>query len=155
MSDETPEVEDQQEAPEAPEVETPDEPDEDTPEEWDPKRAKSKIAKLNREAAGLRQKAQEGEKVPELSEKVTALEAQNLRLEVALDLGLPMAVAKRLNGTTREEIQQDAEELLGMLAPSPKPVSQKPTVRLSGGGAPDAEPEETDLEKIGARMMRR
>lgn len=150
------EVEDQPTEATEPE-ETTDETEEDQPDEaWDPKRAMRKIQKLNRENAALREKASTTEtEKNQTGEKVTALEAANLRYEVALDLGLPKALAKRLTGDTLEEIQADAEELLGLVSPTNKPVTQKPTVRLRGGGAPDQEPEETDLDKIGARMMRR
>lgn len=140
--------------------EKPDEPEEETTEDaWDPKRAQAKIQKLNREAAALREKAKTAEKstqqAADLNEKVTALEAANLRLEVALDLGLPTTLAKRLTGTTTEEIRQDAEELLKLVAPQSKPVTRSPNVRLRGGGEPDAEPEETDLDKIAADMFKR
>lgn len=151
------EVEDQaQEATETSDETTEPEQGGDSDEAWDPKRAMRKIQKLNREAASLREKASTAESnATEKSEKVTALEAANLRYEVALDLGLPKALAKRLTGDTLEEIQADAEELLALVTPSNKPVTQKPSVRLRGGGAPDEEPEETDVRKLGERMFAR
>lgn len=38
------------------------------------------------------------------------------RAEIALEYGLTMAEAKRLQGTTREELEEDAEELVELLA---------------------------------------
>ena len=42
---------------------------------------------------------------------VAAADARALRLEVALEKGLPLALARRLDGNTRDEIVADADEL--------------------------------------------
>lgn len=44
-------------------------------------------------------------------------EARVLRLEVAQAKGLPPALAKRLQGSTREELEADADELLAAVPP--------------------------------------
>jgi len=139
---------DQTEAPEA----------EETDAQWDPERAKRKIAKLNSEAANLRKRLNEAPKAEDVGAKdkrITDLETATLRYEIALDLGLPKEIAARLQGADRDEMVADAEKLLELLAPAKRPATRKPTEALRGGLEPDSEPEETDLSKLGARMFRR
>jgi hypothetical protein len=83
-----------------------------------------------------------------------------LRLEVATAKGLTAAMAKRLAGSTREELESDADELLADFAPAgggdgdkPTPGS-RPKERLRGGGDPTEEPEETDPRKLAAQISR-
>lgn len=139
---------DQADAPEA----------EETDAQWDPERAKRKIAKLNSEAANLRKRLNEAPKAEDVGAKdkrITDLETATLRYEIALDLGLPKEIAARLQGADRDEMVADAEKLLELLAPAKRPATRKPTEALRGGLEPDSEPEETDLSKLGARMFRR
>lgn len=126
--------------------------------QWDPERAKRKIAKLNSEAANLRKRLNEAPKAEDAAAKdkrITDLETSALRYEVALDLGLPKEVASRLQGKDRDEMVADAEKLLELLAPAKRPGTRKPTEALRSGLEPDTEPEETDLTKLGERMFRR
>lgn len=98
-----------------------------------------------------------------LSEQMTAIRTENaelkldkLRTEIAHDKGLPPKWAKRLTGTTREEIEADADDLADTL-PQPEPravLSRKPRENLRGGGRPDDEPEETDPRKLAAKIPR-
>jgi hypothetical protein len=125
---------------------------------WDPERAKRKIAKLNSEAANLRKRVNEAPKAEDVAAKdkrITELETTALRYEVAFELGLPKQIAARLQGSTKEEMLADAEELVELVAPGKRPPSNRPTERLRGGGGEDQEPEETDLSKLGDRMFRR
>ncbi len=138
------------------ETDSPEETD-DKDEQWDPERAKRKIAKLNSEAANLRKRLNETPKVEDVAAKDTrigALETENLRLAVALDLGLPKEIASRLQGKDRDEMVADAETLLELLSPAKRPATRKPTEALRGGLEPDQEPEETDTRKIAERMFR-
>lgn len=98
-----------------------------------------------------------------LTERLQSLESENstlkldkLRSDVASAKGLPAKWAKRLTGTTREELEADADDLAETLpAPAPNvPLSQKPRENLRGGGRPDEEPEETDPRKLAARIPR-
>jgi signal recognition particle GTPase len=150
------------EAPEAEEQATETETDapeaEDKDEQWDPERAKRKIAKLNSEAANLRKRLNEAPKAEDAAAKdkrITDLESAALRYEVALDLGLPKEIASRLQGKDRDEMVADAEKLLELLAPAKRPATRKPTEALRGGLDSDTEPEETDLKKLGERMFSR
>lgn len=150
------------EAPEAEEQTTETETDapeaEDADEQWDPERAKKKIAKLNSEAANLRKRLNDAPKAEDAAAKdkrIGELESASLRYEIALDLGLPKEIAARLQGTDRDEMVADAEKLLELLAPAKRPGTRKPTEALRGGLEPDKEPDETDLSKLGERMFRR
>lgn len=151
-----------EEAPEATEDATttaePDSPEEtdDKGDAWDPERAKRKIAKLNSEAANLRKRVNDAPKAEDVAakdQKITDLERNNLRYDVAFDLGLPKQIAMRLQGNTREEMLEDAQQLVDFIAPAKRPT-QKPTEALRGGLEPEKEPEETDPRKIAERMFR-
>jgi septal ring factor EnvC (AmiA/AmiB activator) len=73
------------------------------------------------------------------------------RYEVALEKGLNLTRAKRLVGTTRDELVADADELLADLGPADgkdrKPPSGKPAEQLRGGGDPDVPPT-VDTRKV-------
>lgn len=94
----------------------------------------------------------EGER---LTEKLTAAEqrAQDaeqraMRLEVAAAKGLTSAQAKRLVGSTVEELEADADEILDAFKPADaeRPPG-RPAENLRPGSVPDAEPSE-DIRKI-------
>lgn len=83
-----------------------------------------------------------------LTDKVTQLEkdlanqtARADRFEVAVEKGLDMVRAKRLTGSTREELEADADELTTWQAGDAKPTPANPTTDLRGGGDPTEEPE--------------
>lgn len=125
---------------------------------FDLERALAKIRKQNSEAENLRKRAKEAEdkaaSIDEKDTRIKALEAENLRIRVGAKHGLPEELIERLRGETEEEILADAEKLLAFVTPR-RPPTDKPTERLRGGTAPTAEPEETDVSKIGERMFRR
>ncbi|MEU5950333.1 DUF4355 domain-containing protein [Micromonospora sp. NPDC047465] len=58
------------------------------------------------------------EKVSGLEERASKAEAAALRADVAQAKGLTPAQAKRLHGSTREELEADADELLSMFKPA-------------------------------------
>lgn len=62
--------------------------------------------------------------------RAAELETRALRLEVASEKGLTTAQAKRLVGSTREELEADADELLETFKPAEAP---KPAVDLDLG----------------------
>lgn len=126
--------------------------------DFDPDRAKAKIRKQNSELKALRDRTKQAEEKAESAEeagkRAEDLTQENLRLSVALDLGLPLTLAKRLNGSTKEELLADADELL-KLVEKKSPPTTRPQERLRGGSDPTVEPEETDLDKLSSRMFRR
>lgn len=150
---ETPEPDDT-DTPEEPTVDQPD-PDEPEDEAFDAEKARDKIRKINSENRNLRQRATAAEaKAQEAEgkdEQLNKLNAENLRLRIAVKHGLPESLVKRLSGTTEEEILQDAEELMELFG-SKKPPTQQPRERLRGGGDPTA-PDENDVEKVVDRVF--
>lgn len=131
---------------------------EDKDEAWDPERARRKIGKVNSENKALRERVTKAEEkvagVDELTTENGGLKATVLQLEVGYELGLPLAIAKRLQGSNREEMLADAEALVELVAPAKKPATRRPAENLRGGGAPEEATEETDVVKIGARMFK-
>lgn len=131
---------------------------EDAGEKFDAERAREKIRKLNSESKNLRKRAAEAEEkakgAGEKDEKLTALEAENLRLKIGLKHGLPESVLKRLSGNTEEELLQDAEELMELFAGSKKPPTNRPKEQLRGGTDPTGEPDEQDLDKLAGKIFR-
>jgi hypothetical protein len=117
------------------------------------------ISRLNKEAADWRGKAQafakeldelkragmsEAEKLradhsaavqaaAEAQQRAAQAEARALRSEVAGRLGLPPALAKRLVGTTAEEIEEDAKLLLAEAGIAPQ-GTQGPPRRTTDAG---------------------
>ena len=110
---------------------------EDDTEEFDPARAKAKIAKVNAEAKSLRErlrKAEEAERklaeiedankseVQKMQERLAAAEKaaaesnrQATLAKVAASKKLPPSLADRLRGETVEEMEADADALLADL----------------------------------------
>lgn len=122
---------------------------------FDADKAREKIRKVNSEASALRKRLAEAEArgtdSEEKTQKVTALEAENLRLRIGVKHGLPEALVKRLSGTTEEEILQDAEELMELFG-SKKPPTQQPKERLRGGGDP-TQPADVNIDEMVERVF--
>jgi len=80
-----------------------------------------------------------------------------VRSEVAMAKGLSAAQAKRLVGSTREELEADADEILeAFTSPSggtTPPPGQRPTEDLKGGSDPTSTPE-PDIRKVIADIPR-
>lgn len=82
------------------------------------------------------------QKVADSDADAGKLRTENLQLRVALELGIPEKLASRLQGSTREELLEDAADLLDIIAPrKEEPKSQQPRPRLKGGAKPEEEPE--------------
>lgn len=124
---------------------------------FDAAKALEKIKKLNSENSNLRKRAKEAEDKAKgadgSSERIKALEAENLRYRVGVKNGLPDWLIDRLKGDTEEEILADAEKLLQNLNAG-KGTSRKPAEKLRGGGDPTDEPDESDPAKLAAKVRR-
>ena len=107
--------------------------------EYDPQRARKLIDKLREENAALKKQKDAPKDDPEKGQLVT----ENLQLRVALELGIPEKLATRLRGSTREELLEDAADLMDTVNPQKResPQSQQPRPRLKGGSQPEVEPE--------------
>jgi hypothetical protein len=134
-----------------------DEHDEDES-KFDASRALEKIRKLNSENKNLREAKKAAEEkakgADQHSERIKALEAENLRIRIGARHGLPDELIDRLRGDTEDEILADAEKLLGLVA-AKVPPTQRPKERPGGGGGSQEPVDETDVSKIGERMFRR
>lgn len=139
-------------APEADEDETP-----DWRKNFDPDKAAARINKLQSEAKNLRERAKQAEQkakgADDKDNRISTLEAENLRLAVGYELGLPLELASRLRGANKDELVEDARALVELVGTPKAPTQRKPVEALRGGGQPEKEPEETDVRKIGARMF--
>lgn len=145
-------------------------PQDDAP-EW----ARAAIAKANKEAASYRAKLREleplakrakeledstktetersAERAAAAERRAQEAELRALRLEVAAERGLTPAQARRLVGGSKEELEEDADELLAAFRSDPEPedrpaTTRRPVTRLKPGAAPAGEPEETDPRKL-------
>lgn len=132
------------------------------------------LTKKNNEAKALRDRALAAEKslqeiadkdksdVDKSADRISASEktiAELTRENVALAAGLTAAQAKRLSGTTREELEADAAEYaaeLGTKEPDKAdPIKGKPTENLRPGTSdPEIVVEETDPAKLAAAIPR-
>lgn len=93
------------------------------------------LAKANKEAEKFRLKAKEyedankteqerlAESLREQEQRAETAQLAALRFEVALDKGIPKSVATRLQGSTREELEADAAELLETIGAGKKTPS--------------------------------
>jgi hypothetical protein len=104
------------------------------------------------------------------STRAAQAEGELMRLKVAVRKGLTETQAKRLVGSSEEELEADADDLLASFRPAekepdpgpepdPRPDNsrRRPQERLRPGAVPDAdtEPEETDPRKLAAMVPRR
>lgn len=158
MSEQTPEAPTTEVAPEAPQepeqqpateptdTDTDSAPAEDPEPEspWDPERAKAKIRKINAENKQLRERATQAEAkaapVDDLQQQNATLGVENLRLKVGYELGLPINLAVRLQGATREEMVADAETLVDLISPKAAPAATRPVEALKPGASPSDTP---------------
>lgn len=97
------------------------------------------------------------EQLEGLKKSQAETEARALRAEVATAKGLTAAQAKRLAGSSREELEADADEILEAFPVSTStegtrsagPPSRQPKPTLRGGSDPTTEdPVETDPAKL-------
>jgi hypothetical protein len=142
-------------APEGSEIEP------ETPRDGDVAAMEKQLKKANKEAEAFRLRLKEIEdrdksEQEKLTEKAATLESdlsksdlRALRLEVALEKQLPMSLAKRLQGTTVEEITKDADELLATLGNGKKAPS------FDGGARTSPPSGEEDMNKLIRSRMRR
>jgi hypothetical protein len=118
----------------------------DEGDELDLDRAKAKIAKANDEAKNLRSRLREAEQklenaksLEEVDEIIAGLRSEREESErallienVALKFKLPEKLQKRLTGTTREELEADAQELADLFGTD----EDDEDVTLEGGLSP-------------------
>ena len=137
--------------------------------EFDPDKAWKLIQNLRKEKEQLKPLAQKARELEEaqkseqekLQDQLRTLQQQNeqsatetARLTVALSKGLTEVQARRLVGSTVEELEADAEELLASFKTDDPPPNRRPQEKLRPGASPDAEPE-PDPKKIADSILGR
>lgn len=120
--------------------------------DFDAARARRTINRLRRERNAARDAAKNAKNSPETD----TLRAENMRLRVAMTVGLDADLADRLRGTTEDELLEDAQKLLDRFYPAEKkPLpTRQPKPALRGGGNPDEEPE-VSPDEIAKRILGR
>lgn len=139
----------------------------------DPSLLRAEIAKLRRENAGHRTKnkslQEAADKLAEIEDstksetekataaaaaaeqRATAAELEAARLRVAVTKGLTAGQARRLVGTTEDELSSDADEMLSEIKGSGHPT---PRERLRSGMNVTDEAGETDPRKLAESVPR-
>ena len=137
--------------------------------------ARSKIQKVNKEAQALRKRAKAAEdrlaeidaanktdaekaadRLADAEKKATEAQARADRLEVAAAKGLTPSQAKRLQGSTVEELEADADELLADFKPADdgQGMPRRKPRELSSGNDPDDNSGGAEsLKDMGASMF--
>jgi hypothetical protein len=96
------------------------------------------------------------DRLTEAEERAAKAERELMRAQVAASKGLTPAQAMRLVGTTLEELEADADELLATFSPTPDEPPATPKRRpseLVPGAVPGATPE-PDYDAIADRARR-
>ena len=100
---------------------------------------KAKAAKFDEIDQQSKSEAEKSaERITVAETRATTAEARADRLEVALEKGLTPSQAKRLVGSTREELEADADQLLKDLGDSTKPRSPRPDPNQGRSGSSSA-----------------
>lgn len=84
---------------------------------------KGQVAELTKELESTKQKNGEYEankksfdsQIAELNSKIKAYETDSAKTRIALEKGLPYAMASRLKGETEEDIAKDAESMIQLM----------------------------------------
>lgn len=131
--------------------------------EAEAKKNKAAAAKLQElEDAKLSDNERMTKQLAEWQGKATAAEKQLARRNAGDEFGLTAKQAARLIGETEEELRADAKayaEENGLTGgekevEKPPPTRRRPTPNLRGGGNPEGETEETDPQKLAAKIRR-
>lgn len=108
-------------------------------------------------AAAAQQAKTLEERLAELEQNRADAEARALRAEVASEKGVPAKLARYLQGSTKEELEASATELVAELKPkaSDKPAEKgaRPKENLRPGAVPGAEAE-PNYDEIAARIAK-
>ena len=133
---------------------------------------KAQVAELSKGGGGKDNKGevdQLTQQIAKLQEDLEGERVERMRIEVAASKGLTPAHLKRLTGKTREELEDNADELLtdfpiqekkddgkegGSDNGTKRPPSRKPDADLKGGIDPSEGSTETDPAKLADAVPR-
>lgn len=101
----------------------------------------SEIAKYKTDMEALNKKLEEANQkiagIPDLENKIKTYERASVKSKVAREIGIPDALADRLNGETEEDLRKDAEsvrKLIGAAQPT-APLARTEDDRNASDGA--------------------
>jgi len=123
-------------------------------------RERAASAQATAELAALRKQIEDANKSAEqrtaddlkaAQEAAAANAAKALRYEVAAEAGIPLTLAARLTGSTREEIAADAEALKALIPAGATPP-RNPAPDPGQGPRPDEPDPDAEYEKYAASM---
>lgn len=98
---------------------------------------KQKAAQLDQQAEASKTELQKATERAEKAERqLAALQHNQLRLEVAAAKGLPASAAARLQGTTREELEADADDFAALVKPGQPANGLRIEPPVSGNAQP-------------------
>ena len=103
-------------------------------------KAKEEQLKQNQEWQALAEQRQT--ELDALNKEVAKIKRENLQREIAEQTGLPSALASRLKGETKEELEEDAKTLLETL-PKKEAKPKSPGFHPTNPGGQDGEPPKT------------
>jgi hypothetical protein len=128
----TPEVQAEDTTPQSDVVESDDTDWKSEARKWE-SRAKSNVDAADRwreyESSLKSEDEKRAERLVQVEAELTAERAERTRLEVASEKGIMAEAVKLLTGTTREEIESQADALLKLVADQSSPKSPKPNAR--------------------------
>jgi hypothetical protein len=128
----TPEVQAEDTTPQSDVVESDDTDWKSEARKWE-SRAKSNVEAADRwreyESSLKSEDEKRAERLAQVEAELTAERAERTRLEVASEKGIMAEAVKLLTGTTREEIESQADALLKLVADQSSPKSPKPNAR--------------------------
>lgn len=103
---------------------------------------KEELSATKKNLADTQEKYKDYDKnLTDLQTKVHNYEIDSVKTKVALDAGLPFAMASRLRGETEEEIKSDAETLKGLYKPPKQPLADHE-------GGVEKDPQRAALKKM-------
>ena len=112
----------------------------------------AQIRKLEESSKSDLEKANEARAA--LEAKVSKMEADNLLASVAFSKGVPSAAIKFLSGTTQEELETSADELLALTTPGATPTNNtRPKEKLMPGGVQPDNEESLDAGELAKRIQ--
>lgn len=126
---------------------------------------RARAAKAEADLKAYRQEIEDSQKTAEqkAAEALAAAQstsdanaAKALRYEVAADKGIDLALAPRLTGSTREELEADADKLMTLIpkteaiVPAVLPTGPTVPTQQPGGGPPPALVTQSDLDALAA-----
>lgn len=111
--------------------------------------AQKELKKLRKEAGDRRTQLREAKaEISQLKKDLAAERLGALRSDIAREYGLPKELAKRLTGTTAEELKADAQELKSLVVPTS-------SGHLDGGLTPGSSSDLSPVEAAKAFRRRR